>query len=77
MANPTQIPAFRATMGDWKYYVLVSNDPPTHLFTASYQEFQRAKRPSATPIPTSGRVPATMSHPVRSPRRRRIASWTR
>jgi UPF0755 protein len=29
--------------GDWKYYVLVSNDPPTHLFTASYSEFQRAK----------------------------------
>jgi UPF0755 protein len=29
--------------GDWKYYVLVSNDPPTHLFTDSYSEFQRAK----------------------------------
>lgn len=29
--------------GDWFYYVLVSNDPPTHLFTASSSEFQRAK----------------------------------
>ena len=29
--------------GDWFYYVLVSNDPPTHLFTDSYSEFQEAK----------------------------------
>lgn len=29
--------------GPWRYYVLVSNDPPTHLFTDSYREFQRAK----------------------------------
>ncbi|MEZ5238064.1 MAG: endolytic transglycosylase MltG [Microthrixaceae bacterium] len=29
--------------GDWYYYVLVSNDPPTHLFTDSYSEFQDAK----------------------------------
>lgn len=29
--------------GDWLYYVLVSKDPPTHLFTASAAEFQRAK----------------------------------
>ncbi len=29
--------------GDWRYYVLVSNDPPTHLFTESYSEFQSAK----------------------------------
>ncbi|MFV0316312.1 MAG: endolytic transglycosylase MltG [Microthrixaceae bacterium] len=29
--------------GNWRYYVLVSNDPPSHLFTNSYQEFQRAK----------------------------------
>jgi UPF0755 protein len=29
--------------GDWFYYVLVSNDPPTHLFTDSSSEFQRAK----------------------------------
>ncbi len=29
--------------GDWMYYVLVSKDPPTHMFTDSYSEFQRAK----------------------------------
>jgi UPF0755 protein len=29
--------------GPWIYYVLVSNDPPTHLFTDSAREFQRAK----------------------------------
>ena len=29
--------------GDWLYYVLVKNDPPEHLFTASYKEFQDAK----------------------------------
>lgn len=29
--------------GDWKYYVLTSNDPPTHTFTESYEEFQDAK----------------------------------
>ena len=29
--------------GTWKYYVLISNDPPTHLFTDSYKEFQNAK----------------------------------
>lgn len=29
--------------GDWQYYVLVSNDPPSHLFTDSYQEFLDAK----------------------------------
>lgn len=29
--------------GDWMYYVLTSNDPPRHLFTDSYSEFQRAK----------------------------------
>jgi UPF0755 protein len=29
--------------GDWFYYVLVSKDPPTHLFTDSSSEFQRAK----------------------------------
>ncbi|MCB1010073.1 MAG: endolytic transglycosylase MltG, partial [Microthrixaceae bacterium] len=29
--------------GDWRYYVLVSNEPPSHLFTDSYSEFQRAK----------------------------------
>ncbi len=29
--------------GDWRYYVLVSNDPPSHLFTDSYSEFQDAK----------------------------------
>lgn len=29
--------------GEWLYYVLVSNDPSTHLFTDSYEEFQQAK----------------------------------
>jgi len=29
--------------GDWKYYVLTSNDPPSHLFTDSYDEFLDAK----------------------------------
>ncbi|MGI9578115.1 MAG: endolytic transglycosylase MltG [Microthrixaceae bacterium] len=29
--------------GDWRYYVLVSNEPPSHLFTESYQEFLDAK----------------------------------
>ncbi len=29
--------------GEWRYYVLVSNDPPTHLFTADYDEFLEAK----------------------------------
>ncbi len=29
--------------GDWRFYVLVSNDPPSHLFTESYSEFQQAK----------------------------------
>ncbi len=35
--------AIEPTPGDWKFYVLVSNDPPTHFFTASYQEFLRQK----------------------------------
>ncbi len=34
--------AIRAPAGDWLYYVLISNDPPTHLFTASAEEFERA-----------------------------------
>lgn len=29
--------------GDWKWYVLTSNDPPTHLFTNNYDEFLDAK----------------------------------
>jgi UPF0755 protein len=29
--------------GDWRYYVLVSNDPPSHFFTDSYREFVNAK----------------------------------
>ena len=29
--------------GPWIYYVLVEKNPPTHLFTASAKEFQRAK----------------------------------
>jgi len=35
--------AINAPPGPWKFYVLVSNDPPTHLFTGSYKEFQQAK----------------------------------
>ena len=35
--------AINTPPGPWKYYVLVSNDPPTHLFTDSYKEFQQAK----------------------------------
>ncbi len=35
--------AIQAPPGDWKYYVLISKDPPTHLFTDSYKEFQQAK----------------------------------
>ena len=34
--------ALEPTPGDWLYYVLVSNDPPTHLFTDSFEQFQRA-----------------------------------
>lgn len=30
--------------GDWQYYVLTSNDPPSHFFTDSYAEFQEAKK---------------------------------
>lgn len=29
--------------GPWLYYVLISNDPPTHFFTDSAREFERAK----------------------------------
>jgi UPF0755 protein len=29
--------------GTWRYYVLVSNDPPTHFFTDDYDEFLDAK----------------------------------
>lgn len=35
--------AITPTEGDWKYYVLTSNDPPTHFFTDSYSEFNKAK----------------------------------
>ncbi len=35
--------AIEAPQGDWRYYVLTTKDPPTHLFTDSYQEFQDAK----------------------------------
>jgi len=38
--------AIRAPAGDWLYYVLISNDPPTHLFTASAEEFERAAQES-------------------------------
>lgn len=35
--------AIDPTPGDWKYYVLTSNEPPTHFFTSSYREFTREK----------------------------------
>ncbi len=35
--------AIEPTPGDWKYYVLTSNEPPTHFFTSSYKEFTREK----------------------------------
>jgi UPF0755 protein len=35
--------AIAPTEGDWKYYVLVSNDPPSHFFTDDYDEFVNAK----------------------------------
>ncbi len=35
--------AIDPTPGPWIYYVLVENDPPTHLFTDSAREFQKAK----------------------------------
>jgi UPF0755 protein len=35
--------AIEPAEGDWRYYVLVSNDPPTHLFTDDYDEFLEAK----------------------------------
>lgn len=35
--------AIQPAQGDWIYYVLVSKNPSTHLFTASASEFQAAK----------------------------------
>ncbi len=35
--------AIQPAEGDWRYYVLVSNDPPTHFFTDDYDEFLEAK----------------------------------
>lgn len=35
--------AITPTEGNWKYYVLTSNDPPAHFFTGSYSEFTKAK----------------------------------
>ena len=35
--------AIQPTEGTWKYYVLVSKDPPTHMFTDDYDEFLEAK----------------------------------
>lgn len=35
--------AIQPTQGDWIYYVLESNDPARHFFTASASEFERAK----------------------------------
>jgi UPF0755 protein len=35
--------AIAPSEGDWRYYVLTSNDPPTHFFTESYDEFLEAR----------------------------------
>ncbi len=35
--------AIQAPAGTWRYYVLTTKDPPSHLFTDSYKEFERAK----------------------------------
>lgn len=35
--------AIAPSEGDWRYYVLTSNDPPTHFFTDSYDEFLDAR----------------------------------
>ena len=35
--------AINPPAGPWLYYVLVQKDPSSHLFTASYKEFQAAK----------------------------------
>ncbi len=35
--------AIAPTEGDWRWYVLTSNDPPLHLFTDVYEEFLDAK----------------------------------
>ena len=35
--------AIEPAEGTWRYYVLVSNDPPTHFFTDDYDEFLEAK----------------------------------
>lgn len=35
--------AIQAPPGTWRYYVLTTKDPPTHMFTDSYKDFQRAK----------------------------------
>lgn len=35
--------AIAPTEGDWRWYVLTSNDPPSHLFTDDYDEFLDAK----------------------------------
>jgi len=38
--------AIRAPEGNWRYYVLTSNDPPSHFFTDSQQEFDAAVKDS-------------------------------
>lgn len=35
--------AIQPPEGNWIYYVLVSNDPPSHIFTNSAKEFEAAK----------------------------------
>lgn len=35
--------AIQPSEGSWRYYVLTSNDPPSHFFTDSYREFLNAR----------------------------------
>ena len=35
--------AISPTEGNWRYYVLTSNDPPAHFFTDDYDEFLEAR----------------------------------
>jgi UPF0755 protein len=42
-AKPALQAAINPTPGPWLYYVLTSNNPPTHFFTDSEKDFEKAK----------------------------------